>query len=427
MNKTLDEIIAKHFPDGIPSKLNSFVNELNKAFNHADKEKNQLQEKNFFHSFFNLPLIGIAITDSHYRWVAINDKLSSLLGYDKEELIELGWDEIAVEEDREFHEKQLLKKVASGEMDGTTIEKRYKKKNGQILYVSITSSCSRKSTGEVDYFISIIEDITYKIKIENQLEKMMKKLENMNVELEKKVKEEVEKSRTKDLMLAQQSKHTAIGEMIGNIAHQWRQPLNAVGLIIQNLEDAYEYDELNAEYLRQKVQKSMELITFMSNTIDDFRNFFRMDKSKEKFNIKDIVLKAISFVEASFSNHNIKIHAEKLEDITVHGYPNGYAQVVLNLLNNAKDALLDSNQKNPQIDIELKSNNNLSVLKISDNGKGIPKEKAGKIFEPYFTTKSTGQGTGVGLYMSKSIIEQNMNGKLYLDSNEEKTTFVIEL
>lgn len=427
MNKTLNKIIAKHFPDGIPNKLNSFTNELNKAFNQVDKEKSQLKEKNFFHSFFNLPLIGIAITDSNYRWVAVNDKLSNLLGYDKEELIDLGWDEIAVEEDKEFHEKQLLKKVASGEMDGTTIEKRYKKKNGQILYVSITSSCSRNSTGEVEYFISIIEDITYKVKIENQLEKMMKKLENMNVELEKKVKEEVEKSRTKDLMLAQQSKHTAIGEMIGNIAHQWRQPLNAVGLIIQNLEDAYEYDELNAEYLKKKVRKSMELITFMSNTIDDFRNFFRMDKAKENFNIKDIVLKAISFVEASFGNHNIKIHVVKLQDVIVHGYPNGYAQVVLNLLNNAKDALLESSQENPQIDVELESKNGLSVLKISDNGKGIPKEKAGKIFEPYFTTKSTGQGTGVGLYMSKSIIEQNMNGKLYLDTKVERTTFVIEL
>lgn len=390
-------------------------------------EDNLKRSEKIFRGFFDLPLTGIAITGPDMAWVEVNDKLCNILGYSKEEFLELSWDDLTPDEDKEFQEKQLFKKVESGEMDGTTIEKQYIRKDGSFIHAFICTSCIKNESGQVEYFFSMIDDITYKVQIEEQLERLMKKLETMNQELEKKVKKEVQKNREKELMLAQQSKHAALGEMIGNIAHQWRQPLNAVGLIIQDLEEAHEFGELDEPYLKEKVKKSMDLIEFMSQTIDDFRQFFRLDKVIQEFSIKEVVTKAVSFVEASFNNHNIKISVEDFEDITIKGYTNEYAQVLLNLLNNSRDALIESNQEFPEIMIRCEYINGKSRLEISDNGKGIPEEIIDKIFEPYYTTKDAAIGTGIGLYMSKTIIEHNMKGKLTAESKTEGAKFIIEI
>lgn len=263
------------------------------------------------------------------------------------------------------------------------------------------------------------------LNMRSKIDNLMHELKHINIDLQEKVHEEVAKNREKDALLFKQSKQAAMGEMIGNIAHQWRQPLNAVGLIIQNIQEAYEYKELDDNYLRSKVNKAMDLIKYMSQTIDDFRNFFKSEKEKQKFNVKNAVLKAMSFIDASFKNNNILINASLPDDINIVGYPSEYNQVILIILNNAKDVFIERNIQNPQIDIFLCQKKERTELIIKDNAGGINNEVLDKIFEPYFTTKEQGKGTGIGLYMSKTIIEQNMNGQLIAQNNNGGAEFII--
>jgi len=229
------------------------------------------------------------------------------------------------------------------------------------------------------------------------------------------------------LLLIQQSRLAAMGEMIGNIAHQWRQPLNAIGLVIQNILDAYEYSELTKDYLEKQVVKAGDIIHFMSQTIDDFRNFFKQDKEKRDFSLKETIVKTISFVEAGFKNHNIQLELDIGEDIIVHGYPNEYSQVLLNILNNAKDAYLNENKRRRWVKISASAADKRSVVVIRDNAGGISEKIISKIFEPYFTTKEPGKGTGIGLYMSKAIIEKNMGGSLAARNIGNGAEFRIEV
>jgi C4-dicarboxylate-specific signal transduction histidine kinase len=250
-------------------------------------------------------------------------------------------------------------------------------------------------------------------------------LEKINRTLESRIQEAIHKSREKDMMLIQQSRLAAMGEMIGNIAHQWRQPLNAVGIIIQNINESYRCGELSPEYMTAKVDKSMDIIQYMSQTIDDFRNFFKPEKKMHLFDVKATVQRAVSFIEPTLINNNIELECQCEEHIQVLGYSNEYAQVVLNLLNNAKDAVIDSEVSNPKITISLKKQGEKSMLCIDDNGGGIASEYLEKIFTPYFSTKNPGKGTGIGLYMSKTIVEKNMQGSLTFKNTEEGARFTI--
>lgn len=264
--------------------------------------------------------------------------------------------------------------------------------------------------------------------LEQQKEEILSQshqLEEINLSLEERIIEELSKSRKKDIMLVQQSRQAAMGEMIGNIAHQWRQPLNAVAVIIQNIQEAYLHNEINEGYIRDKVAKSMEIVQYMSQTIDDFRNFFKPEKNMQEFNVKAVVEKCISLVEATLRRHNIELRFHASEDIVVTGYSNEYAQVVLNLLNNSRDILLDRNVVNPAIEVSLFMKEGKSYLYISDNGGGISDQVADKIFTPYFTTKHPGEGTGLGLYMSKTIIEKSMGGSLTFENTRDGVEFII--
>lgn len=392
-----------------------------------ESEEALSNSEKLFRSYFDLPLIGIAITAPDYSWIEVNDKFCKILGYSYEEMRALSWKDITPKEDTEFLESNLFRKVISGEANGMSIEKRYIKKDGSFVHAYICTSYVFSENNEVDFYVSIIDDITYRRQIENQLENLMNQLDEINRTLEKRVKEEVAKNREKDMLIAQQGRLAAMGEMIGNIAHQWRQPLNAIAVIIQNFPEAYQFGDMDEKYINSKVEKLMGIINFMSQTIDDFRNFFRSDKVKQNFNVSQTVHKAISFVEANYKNKNIEIIVDAEKEVFINGYSNEYAQVVINLLNNAKDILIERNIENPVIRVTLKSLDFKSVLTVSDNGGGIPEEIIEKIYEPYFTTKEQGKGTGIGLYMSKTIIEKNMQGKLTSKNNNEGAEFKIEI
>jgi len=246
-----------------------------------------------------------------------------------------------------------------------------------------------------------------KKEVEQKVHERTQELNDLNEQLESLVQEKTGENIKQLEVLQEQSKMASMGEMIGAIAHQWRQPLNEIGISIQNLKYDYEDGLVDEKFLDEFIEKNKEIIKFMSNTIDDFRNFYRVDKTKEIFDVKDAIEKTISLQMAQLKNNNIEISISG-ETFLVDGFKNEFQQVVLNIINNAKDALLESGQKDAKISIELRN----KTVFIKDNGGGIPIEVLERIFEPYFTTKEQGKGTGMGLYMSKMIIEENMDAKL---------------
>ncbi|MDS1314067.1 sensor histidine kinase [Aliarcobacter butzleri] len=261
-----------------------------------------------------------------------------------------------------------------------------------------------------------------------KIEKLISQEKKLNTELEEKVIVETSKQKEQEQLLIQQTRLAAMGEMIGNIAHQWRQPLNALGLILQNLKFSYEIGELDEKMIDKSVKKATLLTENMSKTIDDFRNFFRPNKAKENFKINEGITKAVELIESTFEHNNIKLEKDFVSsEIEFFGFANEFSQVILNLLTNAKDAVLENKIENPLIIIQTKIDDEYIYISIKDNGLGIKDEIINKIFEPYFTTKDEGKGTGIGLYMSKIIIENNMNGKIEVKNEQNGANVIIKL
>lgn len=246
-------------------------------------------------------------------------------------------------------------------------------------------------------------------------------------ELEAKVEERTAEIREKDQIMLQQSRQAAMGEMIGNIAHQWRQPLNTLSLLIGTLPMLLERGELSREELAALEEKAMGIIQHMSQTINDFSNYFKPDKEKVPFHAGKAVAKTLNLIRDSFANRGIAIEVETETDPVVNGYPNEFSQVLLNILLNARDALTERRIGNPKVVIRLAAERETAVVTLSDNAGGIPDDIMDKIFDPYFTTKGPEHGTGVGLFMSKGIIEKNMGGRLTARNNENGAEFRIEV
>ena len=237
----------------------------------------------------------------------------------------------------------------------------------------------------------------------------------------------MEELRQKDQLLLQQSRQAAMGEMLGNIAHQWRQPLNSLGLIVQELPIMYSLGKMNKEYLENNVQKAKQVIFHMSQTIDDFRNFFTPNKAKVFFEIGEVIQKTLSLVEGSLLSQRIKTRIVMAGESSISGYPNEFSQVLLNILLNARDAFAEKKIAEPQIEIAVATDDVATIITVTDNAGGIPEEVLGRVFEPYFTTKASDKGTGIGLYMAKTIIEKNMDGTLSVSNTPEGAAFRIEI
>jgi len=263
--------------------------------------------------------------------------------------------------------------------------------------------------------------------VEEALAEKRKKLEELNEILEDRVNQAVNEVRQKDQMLILQGRQAAMGEMINNIAHQWRQPLNTLGLLIQGLPLFYDSDEFSKEYLKKNTDQCMELIQHMSRTIDDFKNFFKPDKKAVTFNVNQVIENTISLIEESFKAEKIGIDYHKQGDLNLTGFPNEYSQVLLNILMNARDVLTENKVVDALISIRMFTEGGKSVITITDNGGGIPDKIIDKLFEPYFTTKGPDKGTGIGLFMSKTIIEKNMGGMLTVLNTGKGAEFRIEV
>ena len=285
----------------------------------------------------------------------------------------------------------------------------------EIRWISSRVILIKNHSGDVSHFYGYINDIT-KIKVSQE-------------ELKLKVEDEVKKNRAKDRILIQQSKLASMGEMIGNIAHQWRQPLNNVSLILQFIRDNYKNETVSSEKIEKFMNKANTHIEYMSETIDDFRNFYKPSKTQNEFSVKECIDTLLYMVKNQYEAENITIKFDS-DEVVITNYENELKKSILNILNNAKDAIVSkkvNNDFNALINISLKDEKNKVKIEIINNGGNIKDDVIDRIFEPYFTTKFEHQGTGIGLYMTKSIIETNMKGKIEVENIKDGVKFIITL
>ncbi len=284
--------------------------------------------------------------------------------------------------------------------------------------------------GGVDYITKpfYAEVLLRKVKTHINLFQTTRELKSLNENLEKTVKEQVKKIKVKEQMLFQQAKMASMGEMIANIAHQWRQPLSAISttaiaIRVKLSTDYYSFSkESDADEcirdINHKLDEIEEYILTLSKTVDDFRNFFKPKKEIESFNIRDLIKKSLNLMQADLNDGKIEV-IEEILDIDIVGIEGELSQVIINILNNAKDSILELEDSNKRlIFISTTANSNSLIISIKDSGGGVDNKSFKRIFDPYFTTKDQSTGTGIGLYMSLEIIKKHMHGDIRVENVE---------
>jgi len=304
----------------------------------------------------------------------------------------------------------ILTDVTMPNMDGIKMAEKIKKLNKNIPII-ITSAHS-----DVNF---LIDSIT--VGINGYLLKPVDKIKLFEV-----LEENIKANFLAKELFEQQSKLALMGGMIENIAHQWKQPLNTLSGKIQLIEFDYDDKLVNKEYIKKLSDTTKGLVDFMSHTIDDFQKFFNSNKRKENFHILKCIEMPLNILEPQLKTANIELNVRG-DDFEVLGLENELKQVILNILNNAKEALLENKVKNAKIEIELEILDSQGIINISDNGGGMPYNVITKIFDPYYSTKKKSKGTGIGLYMSKMIIVDDMGGELLVSNKDDGACFTIKL
>ncbi len=269
----------------------------------------------------------------------------------------------------------------------------------------------------------------FRIKLINSIEacRMAEQCGEMRISLTNQITEEMNKNKVNEEIMIGQSRMAVMGEMIGMIAHQWRQPITIIGMLINNTILDIEFGEIDNDKILEDLTSIDEQVHYLSKTIDDFRNFFRPNKLPQNIKMGEISRELLNIVGKIFENNNILLSFEGDLDDEFYLYKNELLQVFLNILSNSKDAFIEHNIESRQIIFTAHFNKDEILFSIQDNAGGIPKNIQEHIFDPYFTTKSKELGTGLGLYMSQIIIEKHLHGSIKVDSDSDKTVFYIKI
>lgn len=363
--------------------------------------------KEALQAVFDMAANGISILDHNGMFLYANKFFQDMMEYTMEELYSESCISLSSPEYASASETAVQKAIKNGSIQN--FRKVCVTKSGVHLNASMSLSYLKSR----DEIMMITSDITQDIKYQE--------------ELKKQVEMEVAKRTEQYEIMCHQSRLAAMGEMIDSIAHQWRQPLNSLGLIVQSLKHISRSETLDKESLVEIEGEIMEKINYMSQTIDDFSGFFRISKIKETFDTLHMIEDALRLIDSQLKTNNIvlKIVLEDRISREVIGFPNEFKQVVMNIVHNALTAIINTNQESGVIEITLSCISNKLSVCISDNGGGIKEENLDKIFDPYFTTREN--GSGIGLYMSKVIIEHHMQGRLSVQNANNGTKFCIEL
>ncbi len=368
-----------------------------------ENAQKQLKEnEKLLSSFFDKASIGICIINEKGQFVKVNKKYCQMLKYSKKDLIGQHFLTVISEKHKKDVEKKF-KDFIEFKSDDLPSEIKMQRKDDKSIYTFVTVDRILRDDGK-QFQVKFIVDITDK-------------------------KRALFTQKRQEELLIQQSKLAQMGEMIGNIAHQWRQPLTAISSASTDLKIKKELEILSDEILISNLDSIIERTQKMSETINDFMNFFKPTKESIKFNLSELIKKSYSMIESQLINKDIKVIFE-LEEIEMTGYKNELEQVVINILSNAKDAFEDlkfSKQRQKEIKIQTKDKKHKIKIIIEDNAGGVPEKIRDKIFNSYFSTKEEGKGTGIGLYMCKNIIEKSFDGKIELDVIDNKSIFTISI
>ncbi len=382
----------------------------------------------------------ISKTDINGIITFVNDEFCKISGYSKKELIGKNHNIVRHPDVPASNFKLLWQMIKAKKIYKNTVKNLAK--DGSTFYVNTTIIPIVDKNGKILEFIAIRYDVTQEIFYKHSLEKKESELEELNKELEMRIKaktrelkelnetlelrikEEIKKNEAKQKVMFWQSRFASMGEMLANIAHQWRQPLTELNLTLFSLKKAAfnsDHDEIENLYFDSK-----DIIKNMSNTIEDFSNFFKPDKEKQHFMLKESVEEAIHILDRVLKKDMIDIKISS-EDVEVLGITNEFTQVIVNLLKNSRDAFVENGVLIREISIRVSKENGFAFVMVEDNAGGIKEKEKYKIFEPYFTTKHTSQGTGLGLFMSKMICEKGFNASLDVSSKKMMTKFVIKI
>lgn len=382
----------------------------------------------------------ISKTDVNGIITFVNDEFCNISGYTKSELI--GQNHNIVRHPAVPKEKfnLLWDTLKNKKIYKDTVKNRAK--DGSTFYVNSTVIPILDENENIVEYIAIRYDVTKEVmlreelikkeaeyeelnrSLEKRVEEQTRELKELNQTLEKRVRDEIAKNEDKQRVMFWQSRHASLGQMLANIAHQWRQPLTELSLAMFNIKKAVQNDRV--EDVSKFYDESKNIIKNMSQTIDDFTNFFSPDKEKHYFNISESIKEAIGLLESVVNDGMITIKTN-FEDMEVLGITNELTQVMINLINNSKDAFIHNSILLREIAITTKREKGFALIEVQDNAGGIAKENIEKIFEPYFTTKHKSRGTGLGLFMSKMICEQGLGGTLDVKSKKNTTTFSIKI
>jgi PAS domain S-box-containing protein len=351
--------------------------------NVINKTKELKSQKEYADTITQANTNAIIAVDNHLNILTFNKSAEKIFGYSAEEMLytPLTDNRIIPMKFLDAHNSGLISFMKKGKLKNKdeVFELEAQTKEGVIFPIRI--SFGVKIEGDNKIVVANIQDIT--------------------------------KEKEKDSLLLQQSRFAAMGEMIGNIAHQWRQPLSSISALATGTRLRYNNNLIEDTELNEVFVKIKDYTQYLSRTIDDFRDFLNQDNTDEVFNLKDIVEKSITLTEATYKKNNIRIEiVYGNDDLLINGSSSQLSQVFLNILNNAKDVLDEKNIAEKIVLLEVRQHEDYAVVAISDNAGGIPDEVVNKIYDPYFTTKHKSQGTGIGLFMSKRIVEQKFDGVL---------------
>ncbi|WP_419777293.1 PAS domain S-box protein [Malaciobacter marinus] len=356
------------------------------------REEDIIAQRKFLHTIIDENPNIIIVKDYEGRFVLVNQAIARLYNTTTEDMIGKSDGDYNPNEDQVKHYLQSVQEIM--DLDET-----------KLVYEESTDIL----TGKIRYFQSIKKPIT-----DRYGNKQLLIIANDITD----IKEAQKKLKDNEEMIHHQSKMAAMGEMLENIAHQWRQPLSVITTSASSVKIHKEMGTLSDDFLDEVLDAIVKSGNHLSQTIDDFRDFFKPDKEKVRFNIKNTYKKALFLVSSKLKNREIDI-IENIEDIDLYGFDNELVQVIMNLINNARDALEESSLEYKYIFIDIyKDKENNIILKICDNAGGIPVNVIGKIFEPYFTTKHKSLGTGIGLYMCEEILVKHMNGEIAVKNKE---------
>ena len=367
-------------------------------------KENALRKTDEFQAAFDLAANGISILDSKGMFLYANDFFQKMMAYSMEELYEESCISLSSDEYKEKSKAAIVKVIEEGSIIN------FKKVCVTKYGLHINASMSLRYIKSQNEIIMITSDITDDIKYQ--------------VNLEKQIELELEKHEKQCKLMSHQSRLASMGEMIESIAHQWRQPLNALGLLVQSLRHQSSFEQISQETLNKLEVEMMSKIHYMSQTIDDFNDFFQASKEKKYFNIFNTIHDSLGLINAQLEVNQIEVLIIcKNKENELLGFVNEFRQVIINIVHNAMIAISNIKRKKGLITIELIITASSTIINICDNGGGIQGKNLDKIFNPYYTTKEN--GTGIGLHMSKVIIEEHMQGILSVENYQNGSKFSI--